>query len=185
MTSGRSWSGWPSASSDSPSRLPPTGSRRCKELPAPPLSGKLEAELQRSVQVAVQEGFEGFRQAEADRVEDAWSALAERFRARTEARVNRVRAAAADLFTVSLPAVAVPEVSGEREQFFDLFLHIDPLGEELLRVLRRLLPPRFRRRRLLTRLAASWTASSTSTPAVRVGTSLNVSTRSVGDSRWP
>ena len=116
--------------------------------------GQLEAELQRSVQVAVQEGFEGFRQAEADRVEDAWSALAERFRARTEARVNRVRAAAADLFTVSLPAVAVPEVSGEREQFFYLFLHIDPLGEELLRVLRRLLPPRFRRRRLLTRARA-------------------------------
>ena len=102
--------------------------------------GRLEDELQASLETAVQECFEEFRQAEADRVEQAWSALAERFRAKTEARVNRVRAAAADLFTISLPDVAVPEVSSEREQFFYLFLHVDPLGEELLRVLRRVLP---------------------------------------------
>ena len=113
--------------------------------------GRLEDELQRSLETAVQECFEEFRQAEADRVEEAWSELAERFRAKTQARVNRVRATAADLFTISLPDVAVPEVSSEREQFFYLFLHVDPLGEELLRVLRRVLPPALLRRRMLAR----------------------------------
>jgi hypothetical protein len=42
-------------------------------------------------------------------------------------------------------------VSSEREQFFYLFLHVDPLGEELLRVLRRVLPPALLRRRMLAR----------------------------------
>jgi GTPase SAR1 family protein len=113
--------------------------------------GRLEDELQRSLETAVQECFEEFRQAESDRVEKAWSALAQRFRAKTEARVNRIRATAADLFVISLPDVAVPEVSSEREQFFYLFLHVDPLGEEVLRVLRRVLPPALFRRRMLAR----------------------------------
>ena len=117
----------------------------------------------------MQECFEEFRQAEADRVEEAWSELAERFRAKTKRWVNRVRATAADLFTISLPDVAVPEVSSEREQFFYLFLHVDPLGEELLRVLRRVLPPALLRRRMLARAPCSWPASSTNTPNASPG----------------
>ena len=146
----RSWKTSPNASSTSPERRRHSGStdfRRSRSAPV----GRLEDELQASLETAVQECFEEFRQAEADRVEQAWSALAERFGAKTEARVNRVRAAAADLFTISLPDVAVPEVSSEREQFFYLFLHVDPLGEELLRVLRRVLPSALFRRRMLAR----------------------------------
>jgi small GTP-binding protein len=116
--------------------------------------GGLEQQLQQGVEEAVREGFEEFRQEEGDRVEQAWSMLAEGCRARTEARVNQVKAAAADLFTVSLPDVALPEVSQERERFYYLFLHVDPLGEQLLRVARWLLPSRFRCRRLLARARA-------------------------------
>ncbi|MGD0344941.1 MAG: dynamin family protein [Acidimicrobiales bacterium] len=119
--------------------------------------GRLQDALQSTVEKAVQEGFEEFRRAEADRVEQAWTTLAERFRSRTEERVNRVRQAAADLFTISLPAVAVPAVAAERERFFYLFLKIEPSGEDLLRAGRRLLPPSLVRRRLLARACAELT----------------------------
>ena len=137
--------------------------------PAPGPVGRLEDELQGSLETAVQECFEEFRQAEADRVEQAWSALAERFRAKTEARANRVRATAADLFTISLPDVAVPEVSSEREQFFYLFLHVDPLGEDCSGSFAGCSPLRSCAAACSPVLASSWPASSTNTPDVPDG----------------
>lgn len=68
--------------------------------------------------------------------------------------MNEVRSKAAELFITSLPAITVPAVSEEREQFFYLFLHVDPMGAELLRAVRRLLPPGAFRRRLLARARA-------------------------------
>ncbi|MGH9170773.1 MAG: dynamin family protein [Acidimicrobiales bacterium] len=116
--------------------------------------GRLEAELRDRVEAVVEESFEAFRQAESERVEASWEAIAGRFRASTEARVNRVRAVAGELFTVELSEVHVPEMSAEREQFFYLFIRVDPLGSELLRGLRRLLPPAAVRRHLLQRARA-------------------------------
>ncbi len=127
---------------------------RLDEMAASAPVGRLESELRRAVEEAVTEGFERFRQDEAERVESAWRTLAEGLRARTEKRINDVRAAAADLFTVSLPDVGVPEVAAERERFFYLFLKVDPLGEELRRAVSHLLPGPFRRRRLLARARA-------------------------------
>jgi small GTP-binding protein len=115
-----------------------------------PLS-QLEDVLRHSVETAVRESFEAFRQAEADRAEESWRRLAERLRSRTQARVNAVRAAAADIFQVELPQLAVPQVVEERERFFYLFLHVGSSTESIDRALRRLLPPAIQRRRLLDR----------------------------------
>jgi hypothetical protein len=112
---------------------------------------QLEEVLRRTVETAVRQSFEGFRQAEAEKAEESWRRLAERFRDRTQDRVNAVRAAAADIFQVELPKLAVPEVAEERERYFYLFLSVGTSTESIDRLLRRLLPPAIVRRRLLER----------------------------------
>ena len=62
-----------------------------------------------------------------------------------------MRAAAADIFQVELPQLAVPRVAEERERYFYLFLHVGSSTESMDRLLRRLLPPAIVRRRLLQR----------------------------------
>ena len=117
---------------------------------ATPVS-QLEDVLRRTVESAVRGSFEQFRQAEAEHAEESWRRLAERFRDRTQERVNAVRAAAADIFQVELPQLAVPRVAEERERYFYLFLHVGSSTESMDRLLRRLLPPAIVRRRLLQR----------------------------------
>lgn len=111
----------------------------------------LEEALDHAVEAEVRAGFEELRAAESDRVDEAWRQLAARTRDRTQDRVNEVRAAAAELFSVDLPEIAIPEVAEERERFFYLFLHIGSPMEGLGRMARRLLPGSAARRRLLKR----------------------------------
>lgn len=111
----------------------------------------LEEELRRAIESAVRARFEDFRQAEADRAEKSWRKLAERFRDRTQDRVNAVRAAAADIFQVELPQLVVPRVAEERERYFYLFLHVGTSTESIDHLLRLLLPHALLRRRLLQR----------------------------------
>jgi hypothetical protein len=112
---------------------------------------QLEDALRGTVESAVRQSFEGFRLAQAQRAEESWGRLAEGFRDRTQDRVNAVRAAAADIFQVELPHLALPQVAEERERFFYLFLSVGTSTESIDRLLRRLLPPPIVRRRLLER----------------------------------
>jgi len=119
--------------------------RAAADLPV----GQLEAGLRGVVDRVVRERFEAFRLAEAARFEAAWQDLAERFRARTEDRVNAVRDSVADLLAIDLPAVTIPAVAEERERFFYLFVHVGSTGESFDRAARRLLPASVVRRRML------------------------------------
>lgn len=119
---------------------------------------QLERELRRTVEEAVQVGFEALRRSEEGQVTASWSKLANRFRSRTEERVNRVRAAAADLLAVALPEVAIPEMAEEQERFFYLFLHVEGSAESIVRAMRYLLPPSIVRRRLLLHARAELSA---------------------------
>lgn len=110
---------------------------------------ELEDVLRQTVERLVQESFEQFRRSEAADAEEAWRQLAERFRDRTQDRVNAVRTAAADIFQVALPKLEVPHVAEERERYFYLFLHVGTSTEGIDRLLRRLMPPSAARRRLL------------------------------------
>jgi GTP-binding protein EngB required for normal cell division len=114
----------------------------------------LEDALRREVEALVRESFEELRQSEAEKAEESWRRLAEQFRDRAQARVDAVRAAAADIFQVELPRAAVPEVAEEEERFFYLFLHVGTSTESIGRLLRRLLPAALVRRRLLERARA-------------------------------
>jgi GTP-binding protein EngB required for normal cell division len=114
----------------------------------------LDQVLRRLVERAVQDDFEAFRHDEAERTETAWRAIAERFRHRTEERVNAIRAAAADLFSIQLVEVEIPEVAEERERFTYLFIEVGGTGDELVRAARRLLPGAVLRRRALRRAEA-------------------------------
>lgn len=109
--------------------------------------GQVDEELRDLVERWVQEDFEAFRQGEAERAAAAWRNLATACRARTEERVNAIRAAAADLFEIRLPAIQIPEVTEERDDFFYLFLHVGSVNEDIERVARRLLPQQVARRR--------------------------------------
>lgn len=120
--------------------------------------GDLVQALREVIESGVRTTFEEFRTAEADRTEQAWQAVAERFRSGTEERVNGVRGAAADLFAVDLPALTVPHVGEERERFFYLFLHVGSLSEPFGRLLSRLLPEALLRRRVLVRARAELAA---------------------------
>ena len=120
--------------------------------------GQLDGALHRVVESAVRQSFEGFRQAEAARAEEAWKNLANRARQRTQARANAVRAAAAGIFQIHLPEIEIPEVSEERERYFYIFLHVGSTTEGAERAARRLLPGKLQRRRLLGRARAELAA---------------------------
>jgi len=113
--------------------------------------GRLEDDLRSAVESAVRQSFDQFRMAEADEAEQAWRRLAERLRDRAQGRVDAVRAAAADIFQVELPELAVPQVAEEREHFFYIFVHVGSSTEGITRLVRRALPPALARRRLLER----------------------------------
>lgn len=113
--------------------------------------GRLEDDLRDTVEACVRESFEGFRQGEAARAEQAWRKLANRARQRTQERANAVRAAAAGIFEIDLPEVRIPEVAEEKERYFYIFVHVGSSTEGAERMARRLLPGAFQRRRLLGR----------------------------------
>lgn len=119
---------------------------------------QVEAALHRAVESAVRESFEGFRQAEAARAEEAWRDLASRARQRTQDRANAVRVAAAGIFDIQLPEVHIPEVAEEKERYFYIFLRVGSTTEGAQRLARRLLPARLQRRRLLDRARAELAA---------------------------
>lgn len=124
---------------------------RLEEVGATVPVRRLEGELRACVEQAVRAEFDTFREQEAGDAAARWQALAERFRARTQDRVNAVREAAAGLFAISLPTVEVPPVEAETERFFYLFCHLGTMGEPLSRLARRLLPASIVRRRLVER----------------------------------
>ncbi|MGP8209096.1 MAG: dynamin family protein [Acidimicrobiales bacterium] len=130
---------------------PPRCDRQLAEAARATPVSQLEDVLRRTVENAVRDSFEQFRQAEAEQAEESWRRLAERFRDRTQERVNAVRAAAADIFQVELPQLALPRVAEERERYFYLFLNVGSSTESIDRLFRRLLPPVIVRRRLLDR----------------------------------
>lgn len=112
---------------------------------------ELPARLQQVIEAAVETSFGSFRSSELERVDREWQAAAERLRKRTEDRVAAIRSAAAELFTVDLPRVAVPPVSSERERFFYLFLHVGSTIDVLTGAASHLLPDRVARPRALGR----------------------------------
>lgn len=134
-------------------RAPARGSDQLAEVSRTVPVQRLEDELRATVEAIVHEEFEAFRQEQADATERRWRELAEGFRIRTQARVDAVRAAAADLFDVALPHTDVPAVAEERERFFYLFLHVERPGEAFSRLTRLFLPRSVVRKRLLARAA--------------------------------
>lgn len=112
---------------------------------------RLSDELRAAVVEAVQASFEEFRRSEAARVESAWHAIAESFRARTEQRVNGARLAAVELFAVPLPHLVVPTLSDRIDRFSYLFIQLESLAEPLERMVGRLVPSRLARRRALAK----------------------------------
>lgn len=133
------------SSRDAPARFLP----RLEAKAAATRKRHLEDALHDEVERCVREGFEEVRHAEAEQADRAWSELARDFRSRTQGRIDAVRQAAADLFEVHLPEVAILAVAEERERFFYVFVHVEGLGSGLNRFLRLLLPGPLLRRRAL------------------------------------
>lgn len=111
---------------------------------------RLPDELRSVVEKAVRTSFEEFRLSESVRVESVWNAIAEAFRARTEERVAAARLAAAELFAVPLPHLAVPTLSDRIDRFSYLFFQVESLAEPIQRMVSRLVPSRLARRHALT-----------------------------------
>lgn len=129
---------------------PPEGSlRHLDEVAAHVPRRRLEDALREAVEEEVRKVFEGIRQAEAARAEEAWRQAAAEFRARTQRRLDAIRRAAEGIFELRLGELALPEVSEERERFFYLFLHLETTFDTIARSLRLLLPGHVVRRRLL------------------------------------
>jgi len=101
---------------------------------------RLVDDLRTAAEEAVCASFESFRRSEAVRVEDAWRQVAESFRTQTQQRVDEARLAAAGLFSVPLPRLAVRALSDQTERFSYLFVHVGGDLESVGRLLGRLLP---------------------------------------------
>lgn len=119
---------------------------------------EVERKLGQLVEAVVEEEFEAFRSGEQAALEEAWSTVAGRLRSRTEVSVNELRATAASLLDLPLDQVVIPPLEDERDQFRYVFVHVEPLAEELVRALSHFLPPSARRRRALRRAEARLTA---------------------------
>lgn len=122
---------------------------RLADLASTAPRSRLAEELRAAIEGAVGTAFESFRQAEADRTEQAWQQLAAGFRADTQQRVDAVRDAAADLFAIPLPQATVPAIAEERKRFFYLFLHVGGFNQPFGPLLGRLVPTRTAGRVLL------------------------------------
>jgi len=97
----------------------------------------------------VKEAFEGSRYRLAEAVDQAWLVVAEKFRRRTEDRVEAIRAAAAELFTIDLPRVDIANVTSGKDQFSYLFLRVGSSADLVVDVASALIPRRMARRRAL------------------------------------
>jgi small GTP-binding protein len=105
----------------------------------------LDAALQDAIETSVREGFETLRLTAQDQVDESWGALATQFTSRVQRRVNELRMAANDLFSLHLPIVAIPAVGEQRDRFSYHFLHIESPGTFVGRFALGLLPARRRR----------------------------------------
>jgi hypothetical protein len=129
---------------------PATYETRLADVAAVAPRGELVPALRAGVSAAVEEGFDKFRQEEADRVERAWAEVAQSFRSRTQCRVDDARAAAGRLFDVTLPRVTIPVLSSETERFTYLFLQIGSTLDPVSDLAGRFVPGGVARRRALT-----------------------------------
>jgi hypothetical protein len=120
--------------------------------------GDLVMALHAGVRDAVQAGFDAFRREEVDRVDAGWQQIAETFRTRVQRRVDDARAAAASLFEVSLPTVAIPTLSAKTERFTYLFLQVGSTLDPISDLAARLVPDRVARRRALANARRELTA---------------------------
>lgn len=107
----------------------------------------LEGELRSYVEEIVREELDRARPMAVRKIDAAWQALAEQLRDGTEARINTVRAVAAELFEVDMPAVQVPSVAEVDDRFSFLFLPSAADADQLNRLGRMALPTGVRRRR--------------------------------------
>ncbi|MHB1709847.1 MAG: dynamin family protein [Acidimicrobiales bacterium] len=110
---------------------------------------QLDSGLRDAIELSVREGFEPVRRTAQQRVEASWGALAGRFGARVQERVDDLRTTANEIFDVHLPVVPVPAVGEQRQRFSYLFSHIESPNALIGHVLRLLLPTRRARRRVL------------------------------------
>ena len=109
--------------------------------------GHIDDELRRAVEAGVRTRFELLAHDESLRVDRAWERAASQIQIRTQQRINDVRAAAAQLFSVSLPSVDIPKLNDERGDFSFLFINVGSVNEPFIRVARRLTPSRLQRAR--------------------------------------
>jgi hypothetical protein len=120
-----------------------------EEVGARTPKGQLEDSLGETVEACVQEAFDDFRDRMIVEAQHQWHETALQIRERTQARTNRIRTSASDLFNVELQPDEIPAVLEEDERFFYYFLQIDGLTSGLSRIARRLLPTRTFRRQAL------------------------------------
>ena len=137
------------------------------------------------MEATVRQRFEGFRLAQAQRAEESWRRLAEGFRDRTQDRVNAVRAAAADIFQVELPHLAVPQVAEERERYFYLFCPWGPRRRASTGCSVGCCRPAIVRRRLLERARRHLAGEFDKHAGGHAGTWPNAWTPCAGGSKWP
>lgn len=114
-------------------------------------SSHLVDELRDTIRSGVESAVDDFRRGAITEVDAAWREAATAFRSRVQARVDAARQAAADLFDVPLPTVAVPAIAAQRDRFSFLFIHVGSTTEVFCQEASRLLPARWARRAALRR----------------------------------
>lgn len=93
---------------------------------------KRDRALADAVAEATRRGVEPVRASAERTLEDGWAALGARHTERTQARADRLRATAGELFDLRLPSVPVPTVAEQRHRFSYLFLEVESPGTSVV-----------------------------------------------------
>ena len=137
------------------SNLAASAARRCKPELAAAIAnlprGQLDRGARDAIEGLVRSHFEPIRTRMAEQVEEGWIALAGRFTARVQGRLDSVVATASDLFAVHLPHADVPALRTQRGRFSYHFLYLEGPNAVIGHSVARVVPPVMARRRTLQR----------------------------------
>lgn len=115
-----------------------------------PVNG-MDAHLDDAVDNAVRTELAAWQIAETDTIDNDWTDLAANAQLRAAERIAAVRRAAADMFAIELPPVAVPSVTDEPDTFWFLLTPPVSMSDPYIHLGRALQPAALRRRRSLHR----------------------------------
>jgi GTP-binding protein EngB required for normal cell division len=118
---------------------------------------RMDERLDDAIDAAVRTELAAWQTDETETIDHAWTGIATNAQRRAAERIATVRRAAADMFAIELPHVAVPSVTDEPDTFWFLLTPPVSMSDPYIHLGRAVQPAALRRRRSLHRATSRLT----------------------------